>query len=722
MIGLLSIVAFFLMTTFASAQQPTLVIEPALRQPTVVTGRPMLTWWDVKYGGSGLLVGQFQFVIRHDETVLAVTQTEEMTLNAPGQRIRVMLPAVESPNAIDQLQLEISFQGKKNSAKLGEHVLRCNFRSKKMFLGLVAESRMFATRSLQNSFSTRHLNFELLASKQESFQNSDSDLNFVKTIFAPIEATDLPSEPLNYCGYDLVVLPNEEFRLLRRPQLDALLAWIKAGGSLFIEPKGILEKYHVDFLKSLVADNLQGLAFELDPAGKLPAETVPPEKEIATVECGLGVAVIRTSEAEQQNSVPSQQWLAALASIWKRRLQPVEQPQVHRFVNGPNGLPVEQMAENPDPYGLAASQLNRFRLPQGDLLDRMMPEGVRMVPTWVLASILGTFILLIGPADYFVLGWLRARKFTWLTFPLVTIAITTFTFWMSNRYMTSSETVRSVEIHDLDNFNDIVRTNRFELLYLAMSGRAETNVEKGIFTPIDNFIENTQASISPITIRGLRTLGYASPRLMGLAKPATYTVSRSETEGRIPTQYTAAQNLTKWTPQLNRILSIPLTPIRSDIDWSAFRLNAQELTQIEKQSFPSKIRERVNQQFGPKAMAACFTGLMGWAYDHSPSWTSSRSKVSEFYERFQTPIGYFQPIDRHIQNEPAFFRWLYDVSVAAPNPGLFSLIRQTSPKGNVDCDDLPLLDCSDPKAWLLVVVVPTNDGYSVYRKRMRVDD
>ena len=46
-----------------------------------------------------------------------------------------------------------------------------------------------------------------------------------------------------------------------------------------------------------------------------------------------------------------------------------------------------------------------------------MPEGVRMVPVSVLASILLGFVLWIGPGEYFLLGWLKLRKLTWVTFP-----------------------------------------------------------------------------------------------------------------------------------------------------------------------------------------------------------------------------------------------------------------------------------------------------------------
>ena len=49
-------------------------------------------------------------------------------------------------------------------------------------------------------------------------------------------------------------------------------------------------------------------------------------------------------------------------------------------------------------------------------------------------------------------------------------------------------------------------------------------------------------------------------------------------------------------------------------------------------------------------------------------------------------------------------------------------MKQTAPKGGAIGDDLPLLDSSDPKAWLLVIIVPEKDDFVVYRKLMKFQD
>ena len=73
-------------------------------------------------------------------------------------------------------------------------------------------------------------------------------------------------------------------------------------------------------------------------------------------------------------------------------------------------------------------------------------------------------------------------------------------------------------------------------------------------------------------------------------------------------------------------------------------------------------------------------------------------------------------------NEPELFRWIFQASVASVDQGTFALMKQTSPKGGAIGDDLPLLDSSDPNAWLLVIIVPEKDDFVVYRKLMKFQE
>ncbi len=707
-------------TAFADDKPKQLIMELSGWQPPVTLGRPMLTWWDVKIAGSGLVVGQFQFTIKSDGLLLGTATTEELTLNGPQQRIRVMLPAVDSSppyDQYDQLQVEVSFQGKNFSGKLGQQVLRIPFATKsvakKVFTALVGESRLKRKRSLYREGIGERLRFENLLSKRSNSEDDEKD--YVKTIFPSIDPADMPSEPLSYCSYDLVVLMSDEFRLLRKPQLQAVLAWVKAGGSLYLEPQGILEAFHLDFLRTLVADDHRGIDFQLDLTGKLFNEANTLHDEAIVVECGLGHAAIRLAESDENADVPAEAWRKIAASLWKVRVHPtVLPPEMRpalRPVGGPNEQPNSTEVENSDPWELFQPVLDRFRLPQADLLERLMPEGVRMVPLSLLVLILFLFVVLIGPGEYFLLGRLRARKLTWVTFPLATFGVTVFTMVLSNSYMTAGEARRAIVVRDVGPSGDVVRSNRFELLYIASARLVTTEIEKALFTPLSL---GTSPYVYDVNGRPIAT----NRSMMGEDGHAA--VMASNTQGRMPTQFVASQDLVKWTPQLNRIFSFADALEKPEVDWGQFDLEQSGFDLIRSHTVPPNLVERVRQGFGKNAMVACFSGNDGWAYDRSPGWFTSRSSTPvPYYQNFSAmPAGAIS-IDRMALGEAGLFRWIYQASVAPTALGIFSLTRQTTPKGGANCDDLPILDSTDPRAWLLVVLVPAKDEILAYRRLMR---
>ncbi len=728
-------VSLILQASSAFAQMRPLAIESSTMQPSVAIGRPMLTWWDVKIQDKGLVTGKFRFVVHSEGFQFAVVETEELTLNGPEQRIRVMLPAVNCSQTVDRLYVDISFRGKKYSGELGQQLLRVPFATKSVFICLAGESRTVRKKSPQRDKVIERLKFENLIpvlpnnQKLPNGQIPFDETEHVQTFLASIDPADFPSEPLAYCGYDVVILLNDEFRNLRKPQLEGMLAWIRAGGSLYVEPNGVLEPYHLDFLRSLVKDDHQEIQFLADTTGKLPADTIPSDLPAMAVKCGLGDVVIRTENPDQEITVPMETWRAIAGPLWKWRFQPVPKPDVSWQVVGPDGRPTTTSRPNFDQWGLTSALFTRTSLRSDQLLDRLMPEGVRMVPLSLLTAILTAFVCLIGPGDYFCLGWLRLRKLTWLTFPLATLGVTALTVWLSNSYMSAAETRRALVVRDLSPSGDIVRTNRFELLFVASTHQVTTDVEKGLFTPLstgsskDRNSQQWAGAGSGFVIQNGRMITFQGPGPASVVAASDGPIRQLTTnvQGRIPTQFTAMQDLAKWTPQLNRMMSIPGSAARPEVDWSEFDLTTAESQVIQSHQVPQKLVSLAKTRWGEQAMVACFTGKNRWAYDHSQSWRSARPAGMSAQVINNVPIqGMPQETDVALQMifEPDLLRWIYQASVAAVDQGTFALIKQTSPKGGTIGDDLPLLDSSDPEAWLLVIIVPEKDDIVVYRKLM----
>ena len=83
-----------------------------------------------------------------------------------------------------------------------------------------------------------------------------------------------------------------------------------------------------------------------------------------------------------------------------------------------------------------------------ELMQQLMPHTVRLIPFHRIAGMLGLFLLMIGPGDFFVLGFLRRRRYTWLLFPATSIAFTVATVLMANYYLGLHDQRRSLIVVD----------------------------------------------------------------------------------------------------------------------------------------------------------------------------------------------------------------------------------------------------------------------------------
>jgi len=77
--------------------------------------------------------------------------------------------------------------------------------------------------------------------------------------------------------------------------------------------------------------------------------------------------------------------------------------------------------------------------------------GVQVVPFGLVALLVGVYILLIGPGDYFfVKRVLRRTELTWITFPLIVFAVSAAAYGIANRMKGDQLRVNQVEIIDVD--------------------------------------------------------------------------------------------------------------------------------------------------------------------------------------------------------------------------------------------------------------------------------
>ena len=137
-----------------------------------------------------------------------------------------------------------------------------------------------------------------------------------------------------------------------------------------------------------------------------------------------------------------------------------------------------QQFAGPQSYSVQPTSLG------AELMNLLMPRTVRLIPFSALLGLLGLFLLIIGPADYFVLGFLRRRRLTWVLFPATSIAFTVATVLMANHYLGLRDQRRSLIVVDLAQDGTALRWNRYELIFTARDKQSVTELKDALWAPL----------------------------------------------------------------------------------------------------------------------------------------------------------------------------------------------------------------------------------------------
>ena len=525
-------------------------------------------------------------------------------------------------------------------------------------------------------------------------------------------ADDAPQEPLRYCACDIVLLPSSGLKLLDQPQLDALLAWVRAGGAacVLVEGDGH-DATQVAWLNTIAGadddnplflrDSRGRLIHELDEASEAPLKNL--------IGLGRAVVVLGAEQAEPHAS----HWKLTTAFLWRMKgthLSRVETDGVWDFRYSLNTAE-KYLQQNAYGYagideakiGQAGNFLPLPPLSLTDLILRLLPDGVRLVPLSTMGLLLLGYLIAIGPLDYFVLGRLKMRRWTWCTFPIVTLLFTGASIWLSNRSMSANEMRRSAVIRDVAADGALVRENRLELLFPSSSQVVTTDVGRGLCMP---------ARYQDFAQLGSMTFDSSTGQYttIGKTEPAMYA-------GRMPTQSKLVQTVPQWTPQLNRILTIPLQQPDNmpDFDWT-------EVPDFETEAGRQRLNDRIRQSFGVELSDQIRNGFSETVTAGVFHLDESRPLLGDS-DLIRLPRG-----ERRLVSTRYGQQWMHQtesylqqISVAT-QPGFLGVVSQYAPTGGDRTEDLTLLDPTDPRQWLLVIVQPSGADFHIYRRLYVLED
>ena len=660
-----------LQSPLVSGQDARLNVDLAAASPRVRRNAPVTLLLKAYWNGASIAEGRFEVRYFADgQRLTSETVSHDVVLTPGEQTIRVNLPTAGSIVSFAQDEIHLKFVTEKESFDLKRYPLPFNNCFRTMNVCIVGPTDRGPTTDVETDITDSLRCGDLLASSQLSRGS-------VSTVFDRWDNVDVPESALHFCSFDLVVLRPEGLADLRQKQTAALLQWVRAGGSVAVLLSKNVSGHHIEFLNQLVRESHTN-PFVLNTDGTLVSDESTTANGIWTAHCELGRAVIVDLDLVPND--PDELWTAwrvPAGFLWKLRKERQD-----RLA----GLSSRQWQRLRETFGQTTGRVRSQQVvwqPLGSVgrfVSQLMPEDVRVVPMGLIALILFGYLLMIGPLDYFFLGYLKRRRYTWITFPLITLFVAFLCIWLSEYYLSSRNTGRKVVVQDIGADGSVLRASRYEMTFLSRRAEVTSEVKNALFTPLDSDRLNVNAGY----------YYYQYPGQPGSAnlRPALY-------QGRMPADYSVSQVVPQWKPQINRWLEIaPEGDSLSDFPWG----NASLLRHHSEEALKQAIQRK-----WPDAKSVVFRE------------GGERVRITGWGDVFQRPrenvnSPYIRRIPHH--SSEAF----EDEMTHRPRQGFFEFVSQLSPNGGDNFEDLTLLDDSDPSQAVLMIAVEEKDTLFVYRR------
>jgi hypothetical protein len=319
------------------------------------------------------------------------------------------------------------------------------------------------------------------------------------------------------------------------------------------------------------------------------------------------------------------------------------------------------------------------------IFQMLMPRDVQMVPLGLIGAVLAAYVCAIGPIDYLLLGALRIRRFTWILFPVVTIAFAGFTLWLSRWYLGTNDSRLALEIHDVVKGGTVARRTRVELLFLSSERDIGTNVQQGAYSPIGLAVT-----------ADFRRMGMGQNMPSERAGQASY-------RGQFPSLYSVDQAVPQWSPVVNRFFWIDPKPaafLTTPGADPAAHFNWDDPGDVSTKEGREALAARIRRAFGDSAGSVMLRA-------------TGDDVDTTILTRSFDPIGSMAAHDR--PQHVGIGDVVREISARSPEK-LFALTSQISPNGGPDLEDLALLDQTDPRQSLLVIGVDHGSDLVLYRR------
>ena len=300
-------------------------------------------------------------------------------------------------------------------------------------------------------------------------------------VAAITEPAELPVNALAWSSADVVVLLTADVGWIEKldaRSVSALLRWVHDGGRLIVSasPEAIAVFQTGGSLASLVpgriaepvamkssrsiedfAASRQQLIRREDPPMML-AGLAGVDGRVAVEQDGAPLLVRRQVGFGSIDfltidlSEPRLKDWDGYTSLLQRIVEPRVDGKDSRMAESSRGTAVRHFGYE-DLMGQLRAPLDQF-------------SSLRFVPFIVIASLIGLYILCIGPGDYFLVNRLLKRhEWTWVSFPLITLLFCAAAWLIAARNRPAEMQLNQLEIIDVDAATGDTRGNAWMTLY-----------------------------------------------------------------------------------------------------------------------------------------------------------------------------------------------------------------------------------------------------------------
>jgi hypothetical protein len=626
----------------------------------------------LQWDGPGLLEGRLVCDIYAGEVYVGSWKSSDVAINQQVSSFPVMLPPCPLDNDKAAYAVRAVFQTEDRLIQIDARDIPVQPRwGRQYVLGVIAPGSTTKLSGFTGREAAPHVSdmFQLAKFHQDRKHGGEFNVGAV-----PVLPADVPLDPLRLTAFDALLVSYESFAELKAAQLEAIGAWVKAGGRICLVATGKAPPAQRDALVRLIADRASATTVELDADGR-PRATDGATKLRVRNGCGRVLCLLEPAVVDERD------WDADLLWLFGVRQDQAKVAVGRGAWKTPEFSLISQYARV-RPYAPNA-------VPLDDLKAALLPHAVRGVSATNVVLLLGACLVLIGPFDYFVLGRLGLRKWTWVFLPAVALTTTWAMVRMSRASLGSQSYQRSLSVVDLDAEHAQVRTSRFELEFSAIEEIRTHDISRVYridFEPaiigVDMLARGTEGVVSSMAVA--REPGGA---------PVRYA-------NNVPGAYQFHEPVRQWSPRLFRETTFGVDPrvdteLLAKVDWKAIAATdwtnsngRLHIAQIIRQAIPGAtvlLRNRLvthdcgETEADPTDVDERQLRSLAWMISDATSFEMRNDK-----------------------SEPT---------------GLFSMVSERSPTCGPELEDLAWVDPSNPDEAVLLIGIPGAHA-TVFRCRL----